>query len=392
MIQKTVFASKLGDLLVAIAQIKRMKEYKSAKSVLVLIYGNGFSKKEGYIYYDTIKTKLPNATVTGISVITSQRDWNGHGASVSFFIFEETDVNVYTYNGNIFNEDDVINHFSKVMDETENLKVVLTYPVGLERDFTKVFEILSSKNTDVVFFGGLAAARDYRRGEEKAFYSPDDLKKRRIEVAGEGNLEHLFKGIGIKGEAEAFAIGDGLIESGCVLITLSGEKLQSEARYVLGWKPLGVGLPVTGRIQSDDMGNACLTEIDGMPATEIYKKYLDVDTDEYFLDNVCEFPIIVNRNDTLIARVPLFSGEEGRLYFSGDIREGEDIRLSYVNPIELFKNSKRAADELAQFEPEAMIMTICYNRFHFLKENEYKEIEYFLNIHENLIYGFGGFG
>ena len=391
MIQKTFFVNNLGELLVTIPIIKKMKEYKSAKNVLVLIYGNGFSKREGQIYYDAIKAKLPNAAVACISVITSQRDWNRHGASVSFFLFKDTDVNVYTYDGKIFSEDDIIEQFERVMEDSENLKAVLTYPVGVERDFTRVLEGLSGKYPDVVFFGGLAAARDYRRGEEKAFYSPDDLKKGRLEIAGEGNLEHLLKGVGIKGEAEAFVIGDGLIESGCVLITLSGERLQTEARYVLGWKPLGIGLPVTGRVQSDDMGNACLTEIDGMPATEIYKKYLDVDTDEYFLDNVCEFPIIVERNGTLLARVPLYSGEEGKLYFSGDIRKGEDIRLSYVNPIELFRNSKRAADELAQFEPEAMLMTICYNRFHFLKEEQYKEIEYFLNIHENLIYGFGGY-
>lgn len=83
MIQKTFFVNNLGELLVIIPIIKKMKEYKSAKNVLVLIYGNGFSKREGQIYYDAIKAKLPNAAVTSISVITSQRDWNRHGASVN---------------------------------------------------------------------------------------------------------------------------------------------------------------------------------------------------------------------------------------------------------------------------------------------------------------------
>ena len=101
-------------------------------------------------------------------------------------------------------------------------------------------------------------------------------------------------------------------------MTLAGEKLQEQAKYVLGWKPLGVGHPITARVESDEMGNARISEIDGIPATQIYKKYLDVEVDEYFLDNVCEFPIIINRNGTLIAGVPLYSDVGEELSFSGD--------------------------------------------------------------------------
>lgn len=390
MLQKTYFAENTGDMYKVLGEMTMLKEYKKAKSVLVLMYVNGISRAEGKKYFEAIKIKMSRAKIAGISVISSQKDWNRIGVNVSFLFFESSDVNVYDYPCKDYDEDGIINDFSKVIEATKDLKVVLTYPVGVDRDFTKVLEALTLKYNTIVFFGGLASARDYPAGEGH-FYSPDDITPGRNSVVGPGHLENLFQGIGVEHGAQSFSVGNDLVSSGCVLVTISGEKLQEQARYALGWKPLGIGHPVTGRVESDDMGNACLTEIGGISATSVYKKYLDVDTDEYFLDNVCEFPFVITRNGVDIARVPLYSGEEGKLYFSGDIRRDEVLRLSYANPTEVFRASKIAADEIAQFQPEAVIMTICYNRFHFLKEEEYKEIEYFLDYHPDTMYGFGGY-
>ena len=391
MVQKTFFVENEDELRAVNSKVLQFEEYNRAKSVLALVYANAFTRDAGKSFVKIIKEQLPKATISGISVITSQKDWNRYGASVSFLFFDYTEIGIYQYSAHQYDEKAVIESFKNVIDSTKDLRVVLTYPVGTDMDFTMILEEISHTSSDIVFFGALAGARDYEVGEG-SFYSPENVEKQREEAVGMGHLEHLLSGIGVCGTAEPFSIcNDDIVDSGCVLVTMSSSMLQVMPRYVLGWKPLGIGHPVTARIESDDMGNAKISEIDCMPAAQLYKKYLDVDVDEYFLDNVCEFPMIVDRHGTSIARVPLYSGEKGELYFSGDIRDGEDIRLSYVLPNEVFRASKAAAEEMAVFKPEAMIMSVCYNRFHYLKEREYQEIEYFKDVQADMLYGFGGY-
>ena len=109
MLQKTYFAENTGELYRVIGKMTMLKEYKKAKSVLVLMYANGISKAEGKKYFEAIKLKMPQAKIAGISVITSQRDWNRIGVNVSFLFFESSDVNVYDYPCKDYDEDGIIN-------------------------------------------------------------------------------------------------------------------------------------------------------------------------------------------------------------------------------------------------------------------------------------------
>ena len=393
MIQKTYFAHNIEELSKVIMQVKEAKYLESAKNVLALFYFNGLSKAKAKEYVGAFTRELPDVKVSGISVFTSREDWNENGVSISFMFFDYVDVDIFTYKtneDNCFSLEEIIQDFSKKLGSIGDVKTVLCYPVDPHNDFTKLLEEVSTKYKEIVFFGCLAGARDYRAGEGH-FYSPDDIKEYREEVSGNGHLEHLMDGSGIKNVSEAFSIGNEIINSGFVFVVLSGERLNCLARYALGWKPLGIGFSITGRAASDEMGNACITEIDGMPAVDVYSKYLDVEPDEYFLDNVCEFPIVLNRNGTLVARVPLYVGANKEIYFAGDIRSDEKIRLSYVNYFELFNMSKEAAEQIRMFKPEAIIMAICYNRFHFLKQEQHKEIEFFEDVSKDLLYGFGGY-
>ena len=391
MIQKTYFSHNEKELENIINEIKNLDELKSAKGALALFYCNGLSEAEASKYIDIFRNALPQIKISGISVITSRENWNEKGVSLSLLLFESTNVDIYGYDASEYDEDMVIHDFSEKIEQTKDAKVILTYPVNPVNDFTKILEAISDRYKEIIFFGALAAARDYESGKEGSFYSPKEIADSREKLFGAGHLEHLLQGVGTSGSVEAFSICDRIIDSGYVFVILSGDKLQCLPRYSLGWRPLGIGLPIKRSDKTDEMGNACITKIDGIPAVEIYEKYLDVQADEYFLDNVCEFPFVVNRNGTDIARVPLYVGENGEIYFSGDIRSDEEIRLSYVNPEELFEMSKEAAEQTRAFEPQAMIMTICYNRFHFLKELEHTEIDYFEDVSQELIYAFGGY-
>ena len=58
--------------------------------------------------------------------------------TISTYIFKK---NVTIYPCKDYDEDGIINDFSKVIEATKDLKVVLTYPAGVDRDFTKVLAL-----------------------------------------------------------------------------------------------------------------------------------------------------------------------------------------------------------------------------------------------------------
>ena len=109
---------------------------------------------------------------------------------------------------------------------------------------------------------------------------------------------------GISREETVFAIGESMISSGFVAVIYSGETLQVSMDYILGWQTIGWEMTVTLG-EKKPFGESCVREIDGRPAIEIYRKYLGVEWDEYFVSNICEFPLMVRRNDTPICMIPL---------------------------------------------------------------------------------------
>lgn len=368
--------------------ISNMDEYKSAKSVLVIMYLNGLSREESNDYSDKVKRGLKKAKVAGVSVVTSNNFLNIKGFSLSVFLFEKTEVSVLEYDGDVFSENDVIEDFRLKASKINNLKAVLCYPVGANQDFTKVLSKISNNLEEVAFFGLMAGSRKCEIEEDENYVpKPTNVASQLYSGLDENSLKYILN---YDPNIFPYVFSEKYHSLGYVFVLLSGEDLSISSKYILGWNPLGRAHSVTGR-ENDEGGNACITEIDGKPAGDIYKKYLDVDLDENFLDNVCEFPIIINREGTNIARVPMFFGKNKELYFSGDIRDKEKIKLSFTNPDDLVALSKKAAGEIKEFSPEGMLMSVCFNRFYFLGKKQEKERNLFINILPNMLYGFGGY-
>ena len=389
MIQKTKFISSNAELDIFAKEITSFKEYSEAQSVLALVYVNSLPKDIAKQFCALLKEKIPKTQISGISVLSSKKRWDLVGVTVSVLIFESTKVDIYEYQSDNYDENRIIDEFIQAVNKTEDAKVVLTYPSGPDTDFTIVLDGISSKREDLVFWGALAATRD-NSADRLGFNVP--VHDENYNIPDDSIMKLVEEWLQMKSNAQAFSIcNDKIIEKGCVFVVLSGSQLHEQARYVLGWNQLGVGHKITGRKQSDDMGNAIITEIDGLPAGNIYKKYLNVEKDEYFLDNICEFPIVYEKNNVLFARVPVDLDDDGTLYFAADIPTESELKLSYGNPVSLLSASKTAAMDIAEFDPQAILITFCFNRLHLLKENHQKEIDYFIDINKDLSYIFGGY-
>ena len=290
MVQKSFFVKDQSELYHIVTETEASKEYKNARSILAIVYACGISKEITSEYIGIIHDRLNKTKTAGISVIKSRKSWEDKGFTLSFCFFDKSDVRVFSFSADEYTDETVIEKMSEFIKKTGNVKLVFSFPTGLHNDFTKVLENVSAVDENVSFFGALAATREY--------YNPEAYSsgERGLEIGGSNRFIQFDEDTDT---VSAFSIADSLVESGYVFAAISGEELSVGVRYVLGWKKLGRELNITGRASDTEFGNACITEIDNMPAVQIYKKYLDVDADEYFMDNVCEFPFLVQRGDSL---------------------------------------------------------------------------------------------
>ncbi|WP_051217012.1 response regulator [Butyrivibrio fibrisolvens] len=389
MVQKTFYVRSVEELKDRADDIKKMPGFESYSQIVVLLYVNGYLMSEAGVFVDAIRSELSDAVVCGISVMTSNSNWDEYGVSASFLMFESSKAALYTYKSCDYSEQDVIDDFSKVLKETKDAKIVFTYPVDPQHDVSRVLSCISSIDPEIVFFGAMAGSSHFliQNGSE---YNHDIIKNGK-DLETDSEEDRMIKDkVPDENAFFTYSIGHELIGNGYVFVVVSGELLHTMVKYVLGWNSLGKPMKVTKYLPSDRFGNVCIGEIDGVSATNIYKKYLDVDVNEYLLDNVCEFPISFERNGVMIARVPLYADANEALYFAGDIDKDDVIRLSYAVPFDLINLTVNTARQIQKYEPEGLILSVCFNRYHFLKEREQVEIEAYEKVSPDFLYGFAG--
>ena len=123
-----------------------------------------------------------------------------------------------------------------------------------------------------------------------------------------------------------FSSVGGFSKNGILVVFYGGEDFFVDSRKISGWKPLGRTFHVTRSI-----GNV-LYELEGIPAYEVYNKYLSIKNDGNFFYNALEFPMLYEHNGVSIVRAAGASNPDGSLSMSSDIDEGSIVRLSYGEP------------------------------------------------------------
>ncbi len=171
---------------------------------------------------------------------------------------------------------------------------------------------------------------------------------------------------------------------GITIVIFAGGDLHLYMDNCLGFKEIGLNMLVTGT-KSDNI----ISEIDHKPAVEIYSKYLNVKPNQYFVHNVCEFPLVFHKGDCPVARVPAACDEDGSIHFTAGVVKGEVFRLSYGNPDNLFRIIECSVCGLKRFRPEAVFIFECGNRIRLLKERAACETDSFRRHFPELSVGIG---
>ena len=152
--------------------------------------------------------------------------------------------------------------------------------------------------------------------------------------------------------------GEQIIENGAVMALFSGSDLKFEPLWCNGWKPMSRVFTVTN-VSSDGL---TVRTIDGEPAQRLYKKYLGISDREKFCWDVIEFPLVVRRGGTELARIPLDCGNSGELIFAADVIKGEGVRLAYGDHEIILHDAARMHEEMLKFNPQGITIYNCGSR------------------------------
>lgn len=251
--------------------------------------------------------------------------------SVSAIIFEKptSKFHIFQYDFSRESVGGIANEIVKEADKNPWVKAVEIYHCISPFSTTALCEGLDSLAPNIQVFGGIVCSPDIT--------SPNSC---------------VFSSVG------------GFTKSGLLVVFYGGEDLFIDSRKISGWKPIGRNFHVT---RSE--GNI-LYELGGIPAYEVYNKYLNIKNDSNFFYNALEFPMLYEHNGVSIVRAAGASNPDGSLTMSSDIDEGSIVRLSYGEPQLIVEKIKTESEACEQFAPEVQHIFSCAARKAFWSQRE----------------------
>ena len=324
MIQKTYHFHDFDELNDVISDIKSETAFQSASGVLMQLYNPRLDLDESLII-KTLNDAFPDACISGVSVA----NLGGEKFDISFFPLELS-VTFFTK--------------TKLIQYDYNMETTTSFVAG--RVMNEILEASENVKCLHVFYASNIISVNVFRNE---------FRHHKLPMFG------IKAGRNINRENIAHVYGRDVYANGIVVVLFISTSLKLYMENNLGWQPIGREMTIT-KTEGDNV----VSEIDKNPATEVYAKYLKVNPNQYFVQNVCDFPLILERNGHQIARVPAAYTEDGQIVFASDVHVGDHFRLSYATPEQLFALTEQSVKDLDNFCAEAVYLFECGNRVRFL--------------------------
>ncbi|USD39187.1 diguanylate cyclase domain-containing protein [Ferrimonas sp. SCSIO 43195] len=262
--------------------------------------------------------RFPAAQLVGASTtgeIQQGRTLTGHTV-VGFTLFEDSDVHSLSLPCQRGEEHGIGRQLRSQLDQFEHVAGVLLLATTISVDANDILAELNRTPLPFPVFGGGAA--DYG-------------------TMSQSLLMHQGR----------------CLDSGVVAVVFCGRNLHLSRHTYLGWRPLSKTMTAT------EVKNRSLKLIDNRPAFEVLSRYLNIADDDNFYLNSLEFPLMIQRNQQLIARVPVGVARDRSIEFIADIRQGEKLRLGYGDPKLIIRDAQQVHRSMAQFGPQAVFLYSC---------------------------------
>ncbi|MCR5323906.1 MAG: response regulator [Lachnospiraceae bacterium] len=364
MIQKKFLCKDLTTVKDMVAQISDILSQTKHKDALITFYENGFSRIEiDYVISVIKKCNLPNLQLAGISLpVIAELMPEGKGILFNLILTDEADIEVVTIPCLPGGECEAAGKLKDRLSAYKHPGAVELFCSNLELNTPLFMERSMEGHEDTVLFG-TATLRSI-------------TQKLSVEKS-ENTIE--IEQIDPEMEGDEFVVGDKVLYDGFVAIIFAGEKLRVRANYALGWKPIGRKLSFELG-EKPVRGGSMIKSINSMPAVDVYKEYLGVYPDAFFISNICEFPLVVERNGLNICMVPTDHGENGELSFMMTLKPQEKLRFTFASHDEVLYASRESLESMEAFCPDALFLTLCGNRINYLKEDAHIEWDTFADI------------
>lgn len=316
-----------GTLKKAVAEMKeRMKKEDGNLFIMFFHAGNDPAIIASDLKH--LSCAFPGVPISGMN--NSGGIMGGHrvlGNSVlSFLLFKNTEMKLFVYDMNSLSIKDAAEKALADFQKIRNLAgVEILISIEISR-MVGFFDVLDRLSPSVAVFGGAADS-----------YTP-------------GSTAYIFA-------------GEKVLTNAIVCLTFAGD-VTIDVHMNLGWQPLGRYMTVTAM-----EGDTILKELDHRPAAEIYAKYLNIKNTSSFGRDVLSFPLILIRDDHMVARLPDGCRPDGALVMGGNVFEGEKCRLAYGDPNEIIRRCQESTRKIADFGAEGILIFSCITRRIFLKED-----------------------
>jgi hypothetical protein len=307
---------------------------------LVFLFGNKDLLKEQK-HIDFVKNEYPAAQIVGCSTsgeICQEEVFNNNIICTAVW-FEKTEIEIaHEQITSMDNSFMVGEKLAEKLDK-EHLVHIMVISEGLNINGSELTKGINSKlNNRISVTGGLA-------GDQANFAETVIVHNK----TGEKNL--------------VLAIG------------FYGKNLQVGYGSMGGWDSFGVDREVTKSKAN------ILYELDGLPALELYKRYLG-DHAADLPASALLFPLSLRLkgSETSVVRTVLAVNEEdGSMVFAGDLPQGEYVRLMKANFDRLIDGANDAAEmskiSLKNSDPDLAILISCVGRKLVLKQRVEEELE-----------------
>ncbi len=315
-----------------LSEFRNQNDSDAVKTKLFQIYSEVLEEDAVRKVCEVIGRIFPDTPYMGCSTSGNIIDCQLSGSiTVVCTVFElpTTQFRIYQYD---LSKEPVEEITGRIVEETEKnswVKAIELYFTIPEGSTTRFCDGLKNIRKDVQIFGGVACSDDI---------TSDD--------------------------SCVFSKQDGFSENSILVLFYGGEDFHVDSINVTGWKPLGRKFRVT---KSD---GCVVQELDGIPAYDVYRKYLNIKNDENFFYNTLEFPLFYEHNDTTILRTPVASNEDGSITMTSDIDVGSVVRISYGDPGTIIESIRYDSQRIAGFGPELLHIFSCAARRTFWTNRE----------------------
>ena len=364
MIQKKFLCRDINEAKSKVPEIESIISSNSHKSALITFYEAGLTKSEIESFVGLLRgCGFPELKIAGISIVmVAELMPESTGMLINLVLAEKSDFDIVTVPCNPGEEIAAGKKLRSRLDAIDHVKAVELFSSNMELKTTVFIENAMEGHEDVVLFGTSTMRNIMKR---------ISVEESETVVEVEQVDESMTN--------DEVIIGDEILYDGFVAVVFSGEELRVESNYALGWKPIGRKLPIELG-ENPAKGEGIVVSIDSMPAIDIYREYLGVYPDAYLISNICEFPLVAERDGINICMVPIDHGMNGELYFMLKLQPGDNLRFSFASHDEVLYAFRESLERMEIFQPEALFLTLCGNRINFLKEDAHIEWDEFAKV------------